>query len=93
MAVSVLVIAVLLGALLVVWNLGYLLARRFLKRSPVPSTNPVGRWIGAGCIVLVLLVIGLLALRLDSNPQPPAQPLNCPTGSIYAPLQGLCGQL
>jgi hypothetical protein len=91
--VSVLLTTIVLGVLLVVWNLLYLLAKRFLKQSPVPRRKPVDRWIGAGCMLLVLLVIGLLAIRLDSNPKPPSQPLDCPTGSIYAPLQGLCGQL
>jgi uncharacterized BrkB/YihY/UPF0761 family membrane protein len=91
---SVLLIAILLGVLLVVGGLVYLLAQRLPKRSPEPPRKPANRWIGIGWIVLVLLIIGLwTGIKSASNPHQPAQPLNCPTGRIYAPLQGLCGQL
>jgi hypothetical protein len=95
LAASVLLIAILLGVLLVVGGLVYLLAQRLPKRSPEPARKPMNRWIGIGWIVLVLLIIGLwTGIRSASNPQPqPAQPLNCPTGGIFAPLQGLCEQL
>lgn len=92
LAVSVLLIAILLGVLLVVGGLIYLLAQRLPKRSPQPR-KPVNRWIGIGWIVLVLVIIGLWTGIRPAQPQPPAQPLNCPTGAIYAPLQRLCGQL
>jgi heme A synthase len=95
LAASVLLIAILLGVLLAVGGLVYLLAQRLPKRSPESPRKPVNRWAGIGLIVLVLLIIGLwTGIKSASNPQPqPAQPLNCPTGGIYAPLQGLCGQL
>jgi hypothetical protein len=95
LAASVLLIAILLGVLLVAGGLVYLLAQRLPKRSPEPPRKPVNRWIGTGWILLVLLIIGLWAgIRSASNPQPPpGGPLNCPTGAIWAPLQGLCGQL
>jgi predicted membrane metal-binding protein len=50
--------------------------------------------IGVG-ILLVLLTIGLWAgIRSASNTQPqPAGPLICPTGPIWALVQGLCPQL
>ena len=95
LAASVLLIAILLGVLLVVGSLVYLLAQRLPKRSAYPPRKPVNRWIGVGWIILALLIIGLwTGIKSASNPQPqPAQPLNCPTGGIYAPLPGLCGQL
>ena len=95
LAVSVLLIAILLGVLLIIGVLAYLLAQRLPKRSPEPPRKPVNRWIGIGWIVLVLVIIGLWAgLKSASNPQPPAGPLpNCPTGGIWASMQGLCGQL
>jgi heme A synthase len=91
LAASVLLIAILLGALFVVTGLVYLLAQRLSKRSPEPPRKPVNRWIRIGGLVLVVLLIGLwTGIRLGSNPQPPAAPPNCPTGGIYAPLQRLC---
>ena len=90
LAASVLLIAILLGALFVVTGLVYLLAQRLQRRSPEPPRKPVNRWIG---IVLVLLIIGLWAgIRSASSPQPqPAgPPLPCLTGPIFAPLQPLC---
>jgi uncharacterized BrkB/YihY/UPF0761 family membrane protein len=87
---SVLLIAIVLGVLLVVGGIAYLLAQRLANRS-LPPRKPVNRWIRIGWIVLVLLVIGLWTGIKSAQPHP-AQPLNCPTGSIYAPLQGLCGQ-
>jgi uncharacterized membrane protein len=95
LAASVLLIAILLGVLLVVGGLVFLLAQRLPRRSPEPPRKPVNRWIGIGGLVLVLLIIGLWAgIRSASNPQPqPAGQLVCPTGGIWAPVQGLCGQL
>jgi len=95
LAASVVLIAILLGVLLVVGGLVYLLAQRLPKRSPEPPRKPVNRRIGIGWIVLVLLLIGLWAgIGPASNPQPqPAGPLVCPTGPMWAPLQGLCGPL
>ena len=95
LAASVLLIAILLGVLLAAGGLVYLLVQRLPKRSPEPPRKPVNRWIGIGGLVLVLLIIGLWAgIRSAHNAQPqPAQPLVCPTGGIYAALQGLCGQL
>lgn len=92
---SVLLIAILLGVLLVVGALVFLLAQRLPRRSPEPPWKPFNRWIGIGGLVLVLLIIGLWAgIRSASDPQSqPARPLVCPTGAIWAPLQGLCGQL
>jgi len=93
LAASVL-IAVSLGVLLVIGGLVYLLAHRLPKRSLEPPRKPVNRQIGIG-ILLVLLIIGLWAgIRSASNPQPqPAGPLVCPTGGIYALVQGLCPPL
>ena len=95
LAASVLLIAILLGVLLVVGGLVYLLARRLPKPSPEPPRKPVNRRLGIGGLVLVLLIIGLWAgIKSASNPQPqPAPPPVCPTGGIYAPLQGLCPPL
>ena len=95
LAASVLLIAILLGVLLIIGGLVHLLAQRLPKRSPEPPRKPVNRWIGIGGIVLVLLIIGLwVGLRSASNlqPQPPGQ-LNCPTGTIWTPVQKLCEQL
>jgi hypothetical protein len=94
-AASVVLIAILLGVLLVVGGLVYLLAQRLPKRSPEPPGKPVNRWIGIGWIIVVLLSIGLWAgIRSASNPQPPpATQLTCPAGPMWAPLEGLCGQL
>ena len=94
LAASVLLIAILLGVLLVLGGIVYLLARRLPTRSPEPPRKPVNRQIGIG-ILLVLLIIGLWAgIRSASNPQPqPAGPLVCPTGPIWALVQGLCPQL
>jgi hypothetical protein len=96
LAASVVLIAILLGVLLVVGGLVYLLAQRLPRRSPEPPRKPVNRWIGIGGLVLVLLIIGLWAgIRPAANPhtQPAGPPLVCPTGGIWAPLQGLCGPL
>jgi predicted small integral membrane protein len=95
LAVSVVLIAILLGVLLVVGGLIYLLARRLPKRLPEPPRKPVNRWIGIGWIVMVLVIIGLWAgIKSASNPQPqPGVQLTCPAGPIWAPLQGLCQQL
>jgi len=92
---SVLLIAILLGVLLVGGGLVYLLAQRLPKRSPEPAGKPVNRWIVVGGLVLILLIIGLWAgIRSASSPQPqPAGPPVCPTGGIYAPVQGLCPPL
>jgi len=94
-AASVVLIAILLGVLLVVGGLVYLLAQRLPKRSAYPPRKPVNRRIGIGWIVLALLSIGLWAgITSASNPQPPpATQLTCPAGPMWAPLQGLCGQL
>ena len=92
LAAAVLLIAILLGVLLIIGGLVYLLAQRLPKRSPEPPGKPVNRWIGIGWIFLVLLIIGLWTGIRSAQPRP-AEPLNCPTGSIYAPLQGLCRQL
>ncbi|HUC22831.1 MAG TPA: hypothetical protein VMA73_09005 [Streptosporangiaceae bacterium] len=95
LAASVLLIAILLGVLLVVGGLAYyLLAQRLPTRSPEQPGKPVSRQIGIG-ILLALLIIGLWAgIRSASNPQPqPAGPLVCPTGPIWALVQGLCPQL
>jgi hypothetical protein len=95
LAASVLLVAILLGVLLVVGGLVYyLLAQRLPPRAPEQPRKPVNRQIGIG-ILLVLLTIGLWAgIRSASNPQPqPAGPLVCPTGSIWALVQGLCPQL
>jgi uncharacterized iron-regulated membrane protein len=94
LAASILLIAILLGVLLMVGGLVYLLAQRLRTRSPEPPRKPVNRQIGIG-ILLVLLIIGLWAgIRSASNPQPqPAGPLVCPTGPIWALVQGLCPQL
>jgi hypothetical protein len=91
LAASVLLIAISLAALLVAGGAVYLLAQRLPKRSPQPR-KPVNRWIGIGWVFLILLAIGLWTGIRSAQPRP-AEPLNCPTGSIYAPLQGLCGQL
>ncbi len=95
LAASVLLIAILLGVLLIIGGLVYLLAQRLPKRSLEPPRKPVNRWIGIGGIILVLLIIGLWAgIKSASNPQPqPAVQLTCPTGGIWTPMQGLCGQL
>jgi hypothetical protein len=98
LAASVLLIAILLGVLFTAGGIVYLLAQRWPKQTPVPRKKPgkkTGiRWIGMAWVALFLLIIGLWAgINAASNPHPPAQPLNCPTGAIYAPLQGLCGQL
>ena len=94
LAASILLIAILLGVLLVVGGLVYLLAQRLPTRSPQPPRKPANRQIGIG-ILLVLLTIGLWAgIRSASNPHPqPAGPLVCPTGPIWALVQGLCPQL
>jgi uncharacterized membrane protein len=94
LAASVLLIAIFLGVLLVAAGLVYLLAQRLPQRSPEPPRKPVNRWIGIGWLVLVLLIIGLWVGIKSANPQPqPAGPQVCPTGGIYAPLQGLCPPL
>jgi uncharacterized membrane protein len=97
LAASVLLIAILLGVLLVVGGLVYLLAQRPPKRSPEPPRKPANRWIGIGWIILVLLIVGLwtgIKSASASNPHPqPAVQLTCPPGPMWAPLQGLCGQL
>jgi uncharacterized BrkB/YihY/UPF0761 family membrane protein len=95
LAASVLLIAILLGVLLVVGGLVYLLAQRLPKRSTESPRKPANRWLGIGWVFLVLLSIGLWAgIRSASNPQPPpATQLTCPAGPMWAPLQGLCGQL
>jgi hypothetical protein len=92
LAASVLLIAIFLGVLLVAGGLVYLLAQRLPRRSPEPPRKPVNRWIGIGWLVLVLLIIGLWAGIKSANPQP-AGPQVCPTGGIYAPVQGLCPPL
>ena len=95
LAASVLLIAILLGVLLIIGGLVYLLVQRLPRRSPAPPRKPVNRWIRIGSIILVLLIIGLwVGIRSASNPQrqPPGQ-LNCPTGSIWTPIQKLCEQL
>lgn len=93
LAASVLLIAILLAVLFVVGGIVYLLAQRLPQRSPASPRKPGNRWVGFGWIVLVLLAIGLwVGINSASNPHPPAQPLNCPTGAIFAPMQGLCGQ-
>ena len=97
LAASVLLIVILLGVLLVVGGLVYLLAQRLPKRSPKPPRKPANRWIGIGWIILVLLIVGLwtgIKSASASNPHPqPAVQLTCPAGPMWAPLQGLCGQL
>ncbi len=91
---SVLLIAILLGVLLAGGGVVYLLAQRPAKRSPKPLRKPASRWTGIGWILLVLLVVGLWTGIRPANPQPqPAQPLVCPTGGIWGPLQSLCNQL
>jgi len=92
LAASVLLIAILLGVLLTAGGIVYLLAQRLPKRSPEPRKS-VNRWVGIGWILLVLLVIGLWTGINASQPQPqPAQPLVCPTGGIWGPVQNLCNQ-
>jgi hypothetical protein len=93
LAASILLIAILLGVLLMVGSLVYLLAQRLPTRSPKPPRKPVNRQIGLG--ILLVLLIGLWAgITSASNPQPqPAGPLVCPTGPIWALVQGLCPQL
>jgi hypothetical protein len=96
LAAAVLLIAILLGLLLVIGGLVFLLAQHLPKRSAYPPRKPKNRWIGVGGFILVLLIIGLWAgIRSASTPQPqPATPLpTCPTGGIWADMQGLCGQL
>jgi hypothetical protein len=86
--------AVLIVCISPLGGLVYLLAQRLPKRSPKPPMKLVNRGIGVGWIILVLLVIGLwVGIKSASNPQPqPAVPLTCPSGPIWAPLQGLCQQ-
>jgi hypothetical protein len=44
-----------------------------------------------GWIILVLLIIGLWAGKLASNPQPPGGvQLTCPAGPMWTSLQNLC---
>jgi len=96
LAAAVLLIAILLGVLLVIGGIVFLLAQRLPKRSAYPPRKPKNRWIAVGGFILVLLIIGLWAgITSASTPQPqPATPLpNCPTGGIWADMQGLCGQL
>jgi hypothetical protein len=95
LAASVLLIATVLGVLLAAGGLIFLSAQRRPRRSPEPPRKPVDRRLGIGGVVLVLLIIGLWAgIRSASNPQPqPAGPLPCPTGSIWAPVERLCGPL
>jgi hypothetical protein len=94
LAASVVLIATLLGVLLVAGGIVYLLAQRPPKRSSEPPRKPVNRRVAIGWVVLVLLIVGLWAgIRSASNPQPqPGVPLTCPSGPIFAPLQGLCPQ-
>ena len=48
-------------------------------------------WAGIGWIILVLLIIGLWAGKLASNPPPRGGlQLTCPAGPMWAPLQNLC---
>ena len=48
-------------------------------------------WAWIGWIMLGLLIIGLWAGKLASNPQPPGGvPLTCPAGPMWASLQNLC---
>jgi hypothetical protein len=91
LAASVLLIAILLGVLLIIGGLVYLLVQRLPRRSPAPPRKPVNRWIGIGSIILVLLIIGLWAGKLASNPQPPGGvQLTCPAGPMWTSLQNLC---
>src|SRR3984957_4202054 len=56
-----------------------------------PPRKPVHSWVGIGWVILVLLIIGLWAGKLASNPQPRGGvQLTCPAGPMWAPLQKLC---
>jgi len=51
----------------------------------------VHSWAAIGWIILVLLIIGLWAGKLASNPQPPGGvQLTCPAGPMWASVQNLC---
>ena len=56
-----------------------------------PPGKPAHSWARLGLIILVLLIIGLWAGKLASNPQPPGGvPLTCPSGPMWGSLQNLC---